>query len=181
MAAPLSDDGEAGGGLVRPLAEVPPLPPAGPRAIEPADAEAAPPREAEGGAGGSVGPARRVLVAEDNEANTIIVCALLDALGVAYECVGDGRAAVERFAEREPGAFGAILMDMQMPVMDGCEAARAIRALDRPDARRVPIIAVTANALTEDAARAREAGMTDRVTKPIDLGSLSAALGRAGL
>ena len=181
VAEPPSGDGDAGGGRARPRAEGPALPPAGPRAIEPADAEAAPPREAEGGAGGSVGPARRVLVAEDTEANTIIVCALLDALGVAYECVGDGRAAVERFAEREPGAFGAILMDMQMPVMDGCEAARAIRALDRPDARRVPIIAVTANALTEDAARAREAGMTDRVTKPIDLGSLSAALGRAGL
>ena len=120
-----------------------------------------------------------VLVAEDNEANTLIVCALLEALGADAVTTANGQEALEAFSSSPEGAFDAILMDMQMPVMDGCEATRAIRALDRPDAAAVPIIAVTANVFAEDLSRAREAGMDDHVTKPIDLGSLAQALDRA--
>ena len=117
----------------------------------------------------------RVLVVEDNETNTLITCALLDALGIEAATAGNGREALDLYEAAEPGRFDAILMDMQMPVMDGCEAARAIRALDV----HVPIIAVTANAFAEDIARAREAGMNDHVTKPISLDALSGALARA--
>ena len=117
----------------------------------------------------------RVLVVEDNETNTLITCALLDALGIEAATAGNGREALDLYEAAEPGRFDAILMDMQMPVMDGCEAARAIRALDA----RIPIIAVTANAFAEDIARAREAGMSDHVTKPISLDALSGALARA--
>lgn len=119
---------------------------------------------------------RRVLVAEDNPTNLLIVETLLGALEVEVVSVTDGAQAVETISEGAPGAFDAILMDMQMPVMDGCTAARAIRALGRADADAIPIIAVTANAFAEDAAAARSAGMTGYVTKPIDIGALAAAL-----
>ena len=135
---------------------------------QPAD-EQGPQKEAPSLAG------HRVLVVEDNETNTLITCALLDALGIEAATAGNGREALDLYEAAEPGRFDAILMDMQMPVMDGCEAARAIRALDA----RIPIIAVTANAFAEDIARAREAGMSDHVTKPISLDALSGALARA--
>ena len=135
---------------------------------QPAD-EQGPQKEAPSLAG------HRVLVVEDNETNTLITCALLDALGIEAATAGNGREALDLYEAAEPGRFDAILMDMQMPVMDGCEAARAIRALDA----RIPIIAVTANAFAEDIARAREAGMNDHVTKPISLDALSGALARA--
>ena len=115
---------------------------------------------------------RRVLVAEDNEANTLIICTLLESLGIEAATARNGREAVELCEKGGPGGFDAILMDMQMPVMDGCEAARAIRAFESG----VPIIAVTANAFAEDVARAREAGMNDHLTKPISLDALMGAL-----
>ena len=80
----------------------------------------------------------------------------------------NGQEAVERFRESAPFAIDVILMDMQMPKMDGCEAARNIRVLSRPDARAVPIIAVTANAFAEDIAATTAAGMDAHVSKPID-------------
>ena len=80
----------------------------------------------------------------------------------------DGRQAVEAFAASPEGFYDAILMDVMMPVMDGCDAARAIRALDRPDAKTVPIFAMTANAFAEDRQKALAAGMTDHLTKPLD-------------
>lgn len=119
---------------------------------------------------------RRVLVAEDNPTNLLIVETLLGALEVEVMSVTDGSQAVDAIEKGAPGAFDAILMDMQMPVMDGCTAARAIRALGRADTDAIPIIAVTANAFAEDAAAARSAGMTGYVTKPIDIGALAAAL-----
>lgn len=119
---------------------------------------------------------RRVLVAEDNPTNLLIVETLLGALEVEVMSVTDGSQAVDAIEKGAPGAFDAILMDMQMPVMDGCIAARAIRALGRADTDAIPIIAVTANAFAEDAAAARSAGMTGYVTKPIDIGALAAAL-----
>ena len=88
----------------------------------------------------------------------------------------NGAEAVERFREAPAGAFDAVLMDMQMPEMDGCEAARAIRALDRPDAGTVPIIAVTANVFAEDVSATAAAGMNGHISKPIDLAALRETL-----
>ena len=88
----------------------------------------------------------------------------------------NGREAVERFAAREAGAYLAVLMDIRMPVMDGLEATRAIRALPRGDAARVPILAMTANAFDEDRTQAYRAGMTGYLTKPLDIQVLLEAL-----
>lgn len=85
------------------------------------------------------------------------------------ECAADGIDAFEKFRDSEPGHFDAILMDMQMPRWDGLEAARNIRALDHPDAKRIPIIAVTANAYFEDEQKCLEAGMNDHIAKPLDV------------
>ena len=119
---------------------------------------------------------RRVLVAEDNLTNQMIAEALLGALEIDVTCVDNGKLALEAFRDADAGAFDAILMDMKMPVMDGVAATRSIRALERPDAKSIPIIAVTANAFAEDAAEARGAGMDGYVTKPIDAAALAHAL-----
>ena len=115
---------------------------------------------------------RRILVAEDNEINMEIVTEYLSMLGAQVFPAWNGREAVDVFSTLLPGSVDAILMDMQMPEMDGCEACRAIRALDRPDAQTVPIIAVTANAFAEDIAKTTQAGMNAHVSKPIDFGQL---------
>ena len=115
---------------------------------------------------------RRILVAEDNEINMEIVTEYLSMLGAQVFPAWNGREAVDVFSTLPPGSVDAILMDMQMPEMDGCEACRAIRALDRPDAQTVPIIAVTANAFAEDIAKTTQAGMNAHVSKPIDFGQL---------
>ena len=80
----------------------------------------------------------------------------------------DGQEAVELFRNSEPGEFDVILMDIMMPVMNGYEATKMIRSLDREDAKKIPIIAMTANAFTEDRIRAKEAGMDEHVAKPVD-------------
>ena len=80
----------------------------------------------------------------------------------------DGQEAVELFRNSEPGEFDVILMDIMMPVMNGYEAAKMIRSLDREDAKEIPIIAMTANAFTEDRIRAKEAGMDEHIAKPVD-------------
>jgi CheY-like chemotaxis protein len=85
----------------------------------------------------------------------------------------NGQVAVDKFSQSEPGAYDMIFMDVQMPVMNGHEAARAIRALDRPDAREIPIIAMTANAFAEDEREALAAGMSAHVAKPIDVAVLA--------
>ncbi|OUP08237.1 ATP-binding protein [Collinsella sp. An2] len=119
------------------------------------------------------------LVAEDNVANTIIVQSLLESLGATVVCVEDGQAALETFAESEEGAFDVILMDMQMPRMDGAEATRAIRALDRADAKTVGVVAVTASAFADDVAQAMRAGMDSFTTKPLSLDGLKHAIEEA--
>ncbi len=81
----------------------------------------------------------------------------------------DGQEAVELFRNSEPGEFDVILMDIMMPVMNGYEATKMIRSLDREDAKKIPIIAMTANAFTEDRIRAKEAGMKEQVAKPGDV------------
>ena len=111
---------------------------------------------------------KTVLLAEDNDFNMEIATDLLEMMGAAVIPAVNGREAVARFEESEPFAIAAILMDMQMPEMNGCDAARAIRALNRPDAATVPIIAVTANAFAEDISATTEAGMNAHISKPID-------------
>jgi len=111
---------------------------------------------------------RTVLLCEDNPLNTEIARMLLQNWGLGVECAANGRQGVEKFGASRPGYFSAILMDNRMPEMDGCEAARAIRALPRPDAASVPIIAMTADAFEEDVRNCRDAGMNGHVTKPIE-------------
>lgn len=117
-----------------------------------------------------------VLLAEDNPLNMEIVIELLKAQGVNIEAAENGREALEKFAESEPYFFDAVLMDMQMPEMDGCEATRAIRALERPDAQFIPIIALTANTFPEDIARTMGARMNAHLSKPVEPDLLFATL-----
>lgn len=121
---------------------------------------------------------RHVLLAEDNELNWEVARELLGALGLELTWAENGREAVDAFASSEPGAFDAVLMDIRMPEMDGYQAARAIRALPRSDAATVPVIAMTADAFSEDIERARDAGMDAHVAKPIDLRELVRTLAR---
>lgn len=121
---------------------------------------------------------RRVLLAEDNELNWEVARELLGALGLELTWAENGHEAVDAFASSEPGTFDAVLMDIRMPEMDGYQATRAIRALSRPDAATVPVIAMTADAFSEDIERARDAGMDAHVAKPIDLRELVRTLAR---
>ena len=111
----------------------------------------------------------RFLAAEDNEINAEILAELLELDGASCEIMENGLLAVERFQGAKEGEFDAILMDVQMPVMNGHEAARAIRALERSDAAHIPIIAMTANAFAEDEKAALAAGMDAHVAKPLDM------------
>ncbi|SCJ48576.1 Signal transduction histidine-protein kinase BarA [uncultured Clostridium sp.] len=122
---------------------------------------------------------KRVLVVEDNELNREIAIELLAMAHANVESVADGQEAVERFAALAVGYFDIILMDIQMPVMDGYEATRKIRALAREDAARVPILAMTANAFSEDVQKSLNCGMNDHITKPIDVDQLFDKLNRA--
>ncbi len=109
------------------------------------------------------------LAAEDNEINAEILREILTLENAGCEIVENGQLAVERFKESKQGEFDAILMDVQMPVMNGYDATRAIRALERRDAREIPIIAMTANAFAEDEKDALNAGMNVHLAKPIDI------------
>ena len=130
----------------------------------------APPREAAGAQRADL-RGRTALLAEDIEINREIVTAFLEERGMDVDCAPDGRAAVETFL-RDPARYDIVFMDVHMPVMDGLEATRAIRALELPRARTVPIVAMTANAFVEDVRRCLEAGMDDHIAKPIDLDTL---------
>ncbi len=120
----------------------------------------------------------RVLVAEDNELNMEILTCLLEDQGCLVEGVFNGQECVSRFEQSEPGHFGLIVMDVMMPVMSGLEAAQAIRALGRPDAASVPIVAASANAFEEDVRRSIAAGMNAHISKPIEVPTLLAALAK---
>lgn len=119
---------------------------------------------------------RCFLVAEDNEINAEILCGLLEIYGANTVVRVNGIQALEEFENTEPGTYSAILMDIQMPVMNGYEAARAIRMIKRQDARTIPIVAMTANAFSEDVQAALDAGMNAHIAKPIDVGILERTL-----
>ena len=110
-----------------------------------------------------------VLLAEDNELNMEIAEFLLQNEGAEVTRAWNGQEIVELFRKSEAGEFDVILMDIMMPIINGYEAAKRIRSLDREDAKKIPIIAMTANAFTEDRIRAKEAGMDEHVAKPIDV------------
>ena len=110
----------------------------------------------------------RILLVEDNKLNAEIAEFILTENGAEVETVKNGLEAVQHFEDSEPGTYDVILMDVMMPVMDGLTAARTIRALDRQDAKTIPIIAMTANAFREDAERCMEAGMNAHLAKPLD-------------
>ncbi|MCR5209849.1 MAG: response regulator [Lachnospiraceae bacterium] len=110
----------------------------------------------------------RVLLVEDNEINTEIALRILDATGVECEHACDGIEALEMYESREPGYYDAIIMDIQMPRMNGYEAAAAIRSSGRGDADSIPVIAMTADAFDDAKKKAKEAGFTSYITKPLD-------------
>ena len=103
---------------------------------------------------------------------------LLTRAGFAVETAENGQVAVDMVSASGPGHYDAILMDIQMPVMDGCDAARAIRALERRELAGIPIVALTANVFREDVEAAKEAGMVAHIPKPVDVQKLLATLHR---
>jgi signal transduction histidine kinase/ligand-binding sensor protein/ActR/RegA family two-component response regulator len=111
---------------------------------------------------------KRLLLCEDNGLNTEIACELLKTRGASADCATNGQAGLEMFRDSAPGTYAAILMDIRMPVMNGIDAARAIRSLAREDAGTIPIIAMTANAFSEDVRNCLDAGMNAFIAKPVD-------------
>lgn len=122
---------------------------------------------------------RRFLVAEDNELNREIAVELLTAAGAQIETAENGKEAADAFARSLPGYYDLILMDVQMPVMDGYEATRTIRAMKRRDASVIPILAMTANAFHEDVEKSLGCGMNGHISKPIDLNEVFEKIGTA--
>ena len=110
---------------------------------------------------------RRILLAEDVQVNAEIMMMVLQMRQMEADLAENGKIAVEKFTEHEPGYYDAILMDMRMPEMDGLEATQVIRAMERPDAQSIPIIALTANAFDEDVQRSMQAGLNAHLSKPV--------------
>ena len=111
----------------------------------------------------------KLLLVEDNEINREIATLILEEAGFQLEEAVNGAEAVQKIAASQPGDYDLVLMDIQMPVMNGYEATREIRALANPDLARIPIIAMTANAFSEDIQAAEKAGMDGHIAKPIDI------------
>ena len=114
----------------------------------------------------------RILVAEDNEINRMIICSVLEERGCIIFEAENGKDAVSIFENSEAGFFDLVLMDIQMPVMNGYAAAKAIRSSGRADSAKIPIFAMTANAFREDVDKALASGMNDVATKPLDISLL---------
>lgn len=119
---------------------------------------------------------KKILIAEDNELNMEISTEVLEMQGVIVTKAMNGQEAVDIFRKSKEGTFDAILMDMQMPVLNGCDATREIRKMPRKDAKIIPIIAVTANTFAEDIVNTQKAGMNDHIAKPIDFAELQKVL-----
>ena len=120
----------------------------------------------------------RILLAEDNELNIDIAKSLLEDYGAEVEVAENGELAVTAFRDAPEGTYDVILMDCMMPVMDGYEATRTIRSLSRPDARTIPILAMTANAFADDVKHCLEAGMNDHLAKPFEIGKVVTTINR---
>lgn len=121
---------------------------------------------------------RHILVAEDHAVNQMIALRLLEKHGAIVDIARDGMEALGKFKSSGSGTFDFILMDAQMPVMNGYEATKAIRNCGHPDAESIPIIAMTANTFSEDGEKAKDSGMNEHITKPIDLNKIINAMGR---
>jgi CheY-like chemotaxis protein/two-component sensor histidine kinase len=119
---------------------------------------------------------RKILLCENQPVNVMVAKKLLENCGAEVDAAENGKLGVEKFAASAPGTYDAILMDMRMPVMDGLEATRRIRALDREDARSIPILAMTANAYAEDVKASLDTGMNAHLAKPISREALLSAL-----
>ncbi len=152
--------------------------------LKPADETAAPERETSGEVPAPDFSGKRLLLAEDNDINMEIAKMILEQLGFEVETARNGKEAVDAVASSGPGHFDCVMMDIQMPVMDGYEAARKIRSLGDGTLASVPIVAMTANAFAEDVQAAKDAGMQAHVAKPVDIGiltrTLAEVLGKGG-
>jgi len=118
----------------------------------------------------------RILLVEDNELNQEIATAILEDEGLTIEVADNGKIAVEMVEKSEPGYYKLVLMDVQMPIMNGYEATKAIRKLENKELSSIPILAMTANAFEEDKQEALNSGMNGHIAKPIDVNNLFAAL-----
>ncbi|MDE6590796.1 MAG: response regulator, partial [Oscillospiraceae bacterium] len=119
---------------------------------------------------------KHILVVDDIEVNRIILIKILDTLGAVCDSAANGQDAVDKFNASQPGEYDLILMDVQMPVMDGYTATRTIRSSDHPSAKSVPIIAMTANAFVDDVRAAIESGMDAHIAKPVQIDNLKATI-----
>ena len=108
------------------------------------------------------------MLCEDHPLNTLVAKRLLEKVGMTVEAAENGKIGVEKFSQSQESEYAVVLMDIRMPVMDGLEAAAKIRALNRQDAKSVPIIAMTANAFAEDKNLSKSAGMNEHLSKPIE-------------
>ncbi len=146
--------------------------------VDPLLAESAPQLAVPEAQGKSVLDGMLFLVAEDNELNAEILTEMLAMEGAACEVATNGKEALDMFEASVPGRYDMILMDVQMPVMNGYEATRAIRSSSHPSAKTIPIVAMTANTFAEDVKRALEAGMDGHLAKPIDMDAVREVIGR---
>ena len=121
---------------------------------------------------------RRILITEDNELNQEIAVEILSGAGFYTEVAENGKVAVDMLRRSKPGYYQLVLMDIQMPVMNGYEATRAIRALEDQELSSIPILAMTANAFEEDRQKALMSGMNGHIAKPIDIDRLLDTLGQ---
>lgn len=121
---------------------------------------------------------KRILVVEDNELNMEITCTFLEETGVSFETAMNGKEALDMFEASPRGYYDLILMDVQMPVMNGYEATRRIRSSAHPDGSRIPVVAMTANAFSEDIYAARQAGMNEHLSKPVEIAKMYSVLKR---
>ena len=119
---------------------------------------------------------RRILLVEDNEINREIAMEIISETGASVECASNGKKGLERFEEMPERYYDLIFMDIQMPVMNGYEATRAIRKLPRTDASSIPILALSANTFADDIIASRESGMDDHLPKPLEVSRLLASL-----
>ncbi len=119
---------------------------------------------------------KKILLVEDNELNQEIAATILEEQGFSVDLAGDGTIAVEKMETADPDRYDIILMDIQMPCMDGYEATRRIRALEDKTKANIPIYAMTANAFEDDRQKALDAGLNGHIAKPIDIAKLMAVL-----